>query len=70
MEPRDKPWDDGTDYAAWLEPSGADQRSTGERAARVLNALVDQYLAYRRQVFRDNTPAIRTQRAAFEDELG
>ena len=41
-----------------------------QRAARVLNALVDQYLAYRRQVFRDNTPAIRTQRAAFEDELG
>lgn len=40
-----------------------------ERAATVLNGIIDQYLAYRRQVFQDNTPAIRTQRAAFEDEL-
>ena len=35
LDPRDKPWDDGMSvYAAWLEPSGADQRSTGARAAR------------------------------------
>ena len=43
--------------------------SDAEQAATVLNGIIDQYLAYRRQVFRDNTPAIRTQRAAFEDEL-
>lgn len=39
-------------------------------SARVLNAVIDQYLTYRREVFQDRaTPAIRTQRRAFEDEL-
>lgn len=39
-------------------------------SARVLNAVIDQYLAYRREVFQDRaTPAIQTQRRAFEDEL-
>ena len=41
-----------------------------ERAARVLNAVIDQYLAYRREVFLDKTPAISQQRVAFEDDLG
>lgn len=41
-----------------------------ERAARVLNAVIEQYLAYRREVFQDKTPAIASQRVAFEDELG
>ena len=41
-----------------------------ERAARVLNTVIEQYLAYRREVFRDKTPAIASQRVAFEDELG
>jgi uncharacterized protein involved in exopolysaccharide biosynthesis len=40
-----------------------------EQAARVLNAVIDQYLAYRREVFQDKTPAIATQRLAFEDDL-
>lgn len=40
------------------------------RAARVLNAVVDQYLIQRRVVFRDRTtPAIAAQREAFEDDL-
>lgn len=41
------------------------------RAARVLNGVIDQYLAYRRQVFQDRAPtaAIAAQREAFEDEL-
>ncbi|WP_419756610.1 GumC family protein [Brevundimonas sp.] len=41
-----------------------------ERAARVLNAVIEQYLIYRREVFQDKTPAIASQRVAFEDELG
>lgn len=41
-----------------------------ERAARILNALVEQYLRYRREVFQDRaTPAIRAQREAFEGDL-
>lgn len=41
-----------------------------ERAARILNALVEQYLLYRREVFQDRaTPAIRAQREAFEGDL-
>ena len=40
-----------------------------ERAARVLNAVIDQYLAYRREVFLDKTPAIASQRRAFEGDL-
>jgi uncharacterized protein involved in exopolysaccharide biosynthesis len=41
-----------------------------ERAARVLNAVVDQYLIQRRNVFRDRaSPAFTAQREAFEDEL-
>lgn len=40
------------------------------QAAQVLNTVIDQYLTYRREVFRDRaTPAIRSQRAAFEGEL-
>jgi uncharacterized protein involved in exopolysaccharide biosynthesis len=39
-------------------------------SARVLNTIIDQYLTYRREVFQDRaTPAIQTQRRAFEDEL-
>ncbi|WP_242076713.1 GumC family protein [Brevundimonas diminuta] len=41
-----------------------------ERAARVLNTIIEQYLIYRREVFQDKTPAIASQRIAFEDELG
>ncbi|KQR61572.1 chain-length determining protein [Brevundimonas sp. Leaf168] len=40
-----------------------------ERAARVLNTIIEQYLIYRREVFQDKTPAIASQRIAFEDEL-
>lgn len=41
-----------------------------ERAARILNVLVEQYLLYRREVFQDRaTPAIRAQREAFEGDL-
>jgi uncharacterized protein involved in exopolysaccharide biosynthesis len=42
-----------------------------QRAARVLNAIVDQYLVRRREVFRDRADPspYATQRAAFEDEL-
>jgi len=40
------------------------------RAAQVLNAVVDQYLVQRRQVFGGgSTPAYAAQRAAFEDDL-
>ncbi|WP_297804687.1 chain-length determining protein [uncultured Brevundimonas sp.] len=40
------------------------------QAAQILNTVIDQYLTYRREVFRDRTtPAIRSQRAAFEQEL-
>lgn len=40
-------------------------------SARVLNTVIDQYLTYRREVFQDRTtPAIQSQRRAFEDELG
>ena len=39
-------------------------------AARVLNALIDQYLLYRREVFADTTtPLIVEQRDAFRDDL-
>jgi uncharacterized protein involved in exopolysaccharide biosynthesis len=39
-------------------------------SARVLNTVIEQYLTYRREVFQDRaTPAIQTQRRAFEDEL-
>lgn len=42
-----------------------------ERAARVLNAVIDQYLIQRRAVFRDRaSPAFTAQREAFESELG
>ncbi len=41
-----------------------------QRAARVLNALVDQYLLQRRSVFGDRAgPAYAAQRQAFEEEL-
>lgn len=40
------------------------------RSAQVLNTVIDQYLTYRREVFQDRaTPAIRSRREAFEDEL-
>jgi uncharacterized protein involved in exopolysaccharide biosynthesis len=46
------------------------ESDSAEKSARVLNALIDQYLIYRREVFQDrSTPAIRTQRRVFEDEL-
>lgn len=39
-------------------------------SARVLNALIDQYLVYRREVFEDTTtPLIRSQREAFQNQL-
>jgi len=42
-----------------------------ERAARVLNAVIDQYLIQRRAVFRDRaSPAFTAQREVFESELG
>ncbi len=41
-----------------------------EKSARVLNAVIDQYLIYRREVFQDRTTsAIQSQRRVFEDEL-
>jgi polysaccharide biosynthesis protein PslE len=41
-----------------------------DRAAKVLNAVIDQYLIHRREVFADaNGPALAEQRLAFEDEL-
>ncbi|RZJ19483.1 MAG: chain-length determining protein [Brevundimonas sp.] len=41
-----------------------------DRAARVLNTVVQQYLLYRREVFQDRTtPAIRAQREAFQGDL-
>jgi uncharacterized protein involved in exopolysaccharide biosynthesis len=40
------------------------------KAARILNAVVEQYLVQRRTIFQDRaTPAIAAQREAFEDEL-
>ena len=40
------------------------------RSAQVLNTVIDQYLTYRREVFQDRaTPAIRSRREAFEEEL-
>lgn len=39
-------------------------------SAQVLNAVIDQYLIYRRQVFQDRTsPAIGAQREAFQSDL-
>jgi uncharacterized protein involved in exopolysaccharide biosynthesis len=41
-----------------------------DRAARILNAVIDQYLVYRREVFRDvTTPALQDQLQSFEGEL-
>ncbi len=41
-----------------------------ERAAKVLNAVIDQYMIYRRKVFADTTtPLIEEQRRAFEGDL-
>lgn len=41
-----------------------------EKSARILNAVVDSYLRYRREVFQDNSSrAIDAQRRTFEDEL-
>ncbi len=41
-----------------------------ERAAAVLNAVLDQYLIHRREIFADATgPALTAQRLAFEDDL-
>lgn len=46
------------------------QSGDAETAARVLNAVLDQYLIYRREIFQDaNAPAIERQRAVFESEL-
>lgn len=46
------------------------QSDDPQRAARILNTVVDQYLVQRRAVFRDRaTPAIIAQRQAFETEL-
>ena len=42
-----------------------------ELSARVLNAIIDAYLARRREVFQDvSAPLIQSQREAFEEELG
>lgn len=42
-----------------------------ERAARILNAVIDQYLIQRREIFRDQAagPAYTAQREAFEKDL-
>lgn len=41
-----------------------------QRAARVLNAVIDQYLIHRREVFADaSAPALTAQRLVFEDAL-
>ena len=49
-----------------LSYEGKDPRN----ASQVLNTIIDQYLTYRREVFQDRaTPAIRTRRLAFENEL-
>lgn len=47
------------------------QSDDAERAARVLNTVIDEYLAYRREVvFADrNTEALRAQREVFEADL-
>ncbi|WP_339913951.1 chain-length determining protein [uncultured Brevundimonas sp.] len=46
------------------------QSDNPQISARVLNAVIAQYLTYRREVFQDNkTPAIEQQRQVFEDEL-
>jgi uncharacterized protein involved in exopolysaccharide biosynthesis len=46
------------------------QSDDGEKAARILNAVIDQYLIYRREVFQDRaSPAIGAQRRAFEGDL-
>ena len=46
------------------------QDEDAERAARILNATIDQYLLYRREVFRDPaTPLLRGQRQRFEQDL-
>ena len=46
------------------------ESKSAETSAKVLNALIDAYLTYRREVFQDgSTSAIDTQRIAFEDEL-
>ena len=46
------------------------ESDNAEKSARVLNAIIDQYQIYRREVFRDGTTeAIQTQRRVFEDEL-
>lgn len=50
-----------------LSYTGSDARL----AAQVLNTVIDQYLTYRKELFRDRTtPAIGIQRLAFEEELG
>jgi uncharacterized protein involved in exopolysaccharide biosynthesis len=46
------------------------ESDNAEKSARVLNAIIDQYLIYRREVFQDRTTsAIQSQRRVFEDEL-
>ena len=46
------------------------ESDNAETSARVLNAIIDQYLIYRREVFQDRTTAaIQSQRRVFEDEL-
>ena len=50
--------------------SVAYESDDAERSARVLNAIVDQYLVQRRSVFSDRaSPAFAAQREAFEGEL-
>ncbi len=46
------------------------ESDSAETSAKVLNAIIDAYLSYRRELFQDDsTSAIDTQRIAFEDEL-
>ena len=46
------------------------QGDSPDHAARILNAMIDQYLIYRREVFSDTmTPALEGQRQRFEDRL-
>ena len=46
------------------------QADDPQRAARVLNAVIDEYLTYRREVFQDRaSPALAAQRQVLEGEL-
>lgn len=45
------------------------ESKSADTSARVLNAIIDAYLTYRREVFQTDSSPADTQREAFEDEL-